>query len=66
MPNAPHSTKILGMEQRHSGPCPTCGNKRMIRRTKDVNSPFLGWIECAADACAYEASLEDFRETLTT
>lgn len=61
MPKAPHSAKILGMEQRHSGPCPTCGNASMIRKTKDVNGDFMGWIECASDACAYEASFQAFR-----
>ena len=57
----PQTGKRLTMTVPHCGPCPTCGCSRMIRKTKDADSPFLGWVECSDDACAYEASFDDFR-----
>jgi hypothetical protein len=57
----PNNQKQMNREIHWAGPCPACGNGFMTRKTKDVNSQFMWWIECASDACAYEADFEAFR-----
>lgn len=51
----------LSFQRRYSGPCPDCGGKWVINKTKDAGSRFLGWVECEDEACPYEASFDDFR-----
>jgi len=43
------------------GKCPDCGHGQMIRKTKDVDSKFMGWIKCAKNGCSYEDSFEAFK-----
>lgn len=57
----PSEEKRLAITRRYSGPCPDCGGKFVIQKTKDANSPFMGWVECESDACPYEATFDDFR-----
>ena len=45
--------------------CPGCGHGQMIRKTKDVDSKFMGWVECPVESCTYEASFVDFRTAIT-
>lgn len=40
--------------------CPDC-NHPVIRKTKDIDSKFMGWVECSEDNCNYEDSFANFK-----
>lgn len=56
-----HNQKQLGRTMRWGGPCPACGHKMMVRKTRDADSPLLEWIECESENCNYEADFQAFR-----
>lgn len=60
----PQTGKRLTATRPYAGPCPECGAKFLINKTKDADSPFLGWVECEGDGCTYEATFDEFRNVV--
>lgn len=58
----PYPEDPFALTIRTAWKCPSCGNRPLIRATKDQQSPFLGQVVC--QKCSYTNDVNSFRASL--